>query len=107
MFDSVGLYWLMNTAGSDRGIGTGRDISDSNLLTGDGNSNSNVNVYNEYYPHGTPTLEKRVERLERATFGDDQIGLYGVIRQQQTQTRWLQLLTVAVLLSEAVRYLFG
>lgn len=71
---------------------------------------STVNVYNndeKRRKHSSTTLEQRVERLERATFGDDVIGLYGVIRQQQRQTRWLQILTVAVAVSEILRLYTG
>lgn len=67
---------------------------------------STVNVYNDDKRpiQRSASLEQRVERLERATFGDDVIGLYGVIRQQRTQTRWLQLLTAAVAASELLRF---
>jgi hypothetical protein len=78
-----------------------------NVIVGKDNRQSDNHVnFNNYgnSPIRTPTLEQRVERLEKATFGDDVIGLYGVIRQQQKQTLWLQILTGLILSSEIVRY---
>jgi len=86
---------------------TGVDLEEVSVKAANGPSSVNIHNNNGNYPRSTPTLEQRVERLERATFGDDQIGLYGVIRQQRAQTRWLQLLTGVVFLAEIVRFWVG
>jgi hypothetical protein len=101
--DILWAYWAMQDYIKGEVGEDGR-----NVIVGKGNRQTDSSVsFNNYAddPHHTPTLEKRIERLERATFGDDAIGLYGIIRQQQKQTLWLQILTGSLLASEVIKYI--
>lgn len=98
-------YWVMQ----DYIQGEVGDNGHNTIVGKDNRQSDNRVSFNNYAddPRHTPTLEKRVERLERATFGDDAIGLFGIIRQQQKQTLWLQILTGSILVSEIAKYMFG
>lgn len=100
----VWAAWAMHQVqADDQGVGVGRDVDGSTVITGDHNRqmDNHVNInFGGDEDNSDPTnrqiqkLFKTVERIWLVVFGDRELGYIGLVWQQQMLMRWVIINTV-------------